>query len=554
MRTFDVVGAERLSTLFEMEHRRYPATAPVMPSKDPVQVYFLSTDKKAIEVRAAGELNRAVKDCAALLAERGTAGSRLASLGLMLRGLDRDHVFSTDQRGNARQLCSEVRLFAEAAYMSVKPYVLERECSRLRLLTRWACHPPLTKSKLEYWTHKDQPDGKSKSVYEEQQIGEKQIMDTAAGLRSVVDGLLQQRSFRDASPVWQLSPAAEGLERARAKLDEAVAVAKDGFAGRRGKMRVKQHGLWEVRPVSTFHKHALLLFEAEEHLVASRLGSAKKRGLTLAARELCLGIRMFAEKAGQVMYRMPLHHSGGGLRNVYELAGVVLKLTHWSAHADTWRVPNSQALARATTLTVDAKYLEDVTAAFNDLCVECHRVLDFFAEPERCAVLDLGERAATEWRVALYLGLMLKDFHKEKSAMPPGAVVEAAAAGPDHPEPAAVITNGVVGFHTYLMLPDSERMLRLAEAGSRAAVDSCTVDDPASDELLDYDTVAAKELKYVCDTLARTGYVVAPLEKRTSQRKASKEITMQRLGEELLGLGRPRTAQELVNQATVAPT
>lgn len=519
---------------------------PAMPPKEPVRFYFLDKHKLAIEVRAAGVLNRAVKDSANRLHDwAADVDPRLEFLANMLWGLD--HEFSADQRGNARRLCSEVRLFAEAASSSVNSASFDSDCIELRRLTQWACHPPMTKSKLEYQTQANRPHGEGKPEFKAQWITEVDILQVAARLRRVVDGVLKQSTFCGGTPQWQQAPE-ESLEASRAALDEAVAKAKDEFARRRIDMKAGKHGKWDasLKPVCTFHKHALLLFESEEHLVASRHGSAQQDGDTLGARQLCLGIRMFAEQAGRDMFGMPLNHSGAGLREIHDLVDPMLSLTHWSAHAHTYPIYNRLTRVREATVTVDAAYQERVTVAFKDLSAACLGVLDFFAEPRRRAVLDLGERAAADWRVALYLGLMLKDHVKPSKEAPndgaPSVVsLEATAEGLSE----LGVTNGLVGFYTIPMLPDSEKLLRQAETGSRAAVAECAVDDPGLDALLDLDAVAAKELEYVRDILKRARYDVAPVHSRTSRRKCSKEATLKTLGVELFGPSRPLTALEL---------
>ena len=548
------------------------------PKSGPHKFFYLDRDKEAIEVRCATHLNEAIKEGADRL---GTAeSSSLQRISRELYTLDR--AFESTQRGNARYLCAVIRRFAEAAVgvtggqarIGKDDATLSTRCMNLRVLTVWACHPPLTSSRLEYTSHVLHND--SGRGLEVTCVDATVLEKTALELRKLIDDLLPDKNAcanifidRDARLLWEII-FEESTTRALNELDTTVTEAKKRFKQRRYGMDicVGKHGQWRYKPACTLQGHVLLLFEAAEHLTTTRSASfphvhnrSRGTGSSAAAdsdfnnqvQVMILGIRMFCMVVGHASYHMPFAKN-----NMFSHAQNLSILVNWAAHADTWAGRSHKYVFQR----VDNVHLAEIQSLFVELVEECYSMLDFIEEPGRKAVLQLAATAETDWRAALYLGLSLKDKQKN----PRSAVAAAAQTGHDD-DKFRGITRGLVCFSYPQYLDDSAAMLLLAETALAKAVDPISTDGRVRTNeelrLLDYAAVAFKELAWVRGEQTS----VSPRSRETGgsssrpsptspasvspppwwadpDRRVSKELSMKKLGDELLGAERPRTAAE----------
>ena len=518
--------------------------------------FFLSSDKQLVEVDAANAMNAAILSCRSRLLAKGSAVcTKLAS---HLNGLH--HPFSADQRGNARQLCAMMRLFAEEAHQSTRPIegseegrTLAKRCMELRLRTRWASHSPLTRSRLEYLSHTRYRDSTTQYVLTE--ITFDNLVGTAQLLMVITEDVLRLDAVLVVAPAtWTMAPI-ESLEAAASSLNDRIASVKAGFMARAESMGVGKYGRTSIPVVCTFHGHALLCFEAAEHLVVSK--SDKPRGV----QELVMGVRMFAETVWRAVYKMPLGHLS--LPDLWVRSQDLMNRTMWAGHPESWWQDNWPK--REGLIVVDGPHLEAVAQKLQGLADDVFALLAYFQEPSRAAVLALAQYALVDapvgsadadksWKAALYLGLALKDVI-EPASVAGGASGAAAAAGPSGSDDDSASTLHVYGAVCFPYLHcgihyrhDSAAMLEVAEKKLRAEVAAAASQDGTCRDgpLLDYQAVAIKELVYVLSiTEAHLSEAQRTKVPQVEKRRVSKEITMRRLGSELLWpLAAPPTAAQ----------
>jgi hypothetical protein len=286
----------------EKMSRPLPQTAPNQILKE---FFCLESNKDAVEVGAAGELNDAVKAAGKTLREEATLPAHWRALGDLLVGLDR--TFTKEQRGNARQLCAQARRFAEAAIAAaqcadaaVKRLLSDAERWRdsnaavgarfasfelalyelcevahcLRMGTLWANHPPLSASQVEWTSHCDPAtvvatgaatvvatgaatDAATPApVYHYVIVKSEGVRTTAQTVRVLashvhclahaadVCGAAHVLATAVPAPQWELQRNDPGLAGAHAALVAAVGAAQVRFDAARSALDAGKHGAW----------------------------------------------------------------------------------------------------------------------------------------------------------------------------------------------------------------------------------------------------------------------------------------------------------------------
>ena len=385
----------------------------------------------------------------------------------------------------------------------------------------------MSSSKIELW-----PEHKLTTV------SAARIMRVARALPGLVDCILSKLENYSYHPPslqgWKFPSGeadTEALDKATLSLDAFCAATKAAFAARRAELGAGVHGDYDPAPHCGLFGRTLLLFEAEEHIVASRPGR------TRSLQELCLGLRLFSMATRNFCFKQFL-----GV-NIVPLTQDPYVATVWAAHAPTWLCSPISSGGGLT--LVDAAHVTEtqrVSKLLVDACVAC---IDIWRTDPQAGFrrLALESRAEpNDWEKALYVGLALRNRV-------------------DAPPVAGGVGRKVGGRFCTPKYSEADALpfMRVAERALRAAV--AAAGDRVSPELLDFDMVAYKELDYMCKATGRDGQdpsdplviecraVVGELPKRV-KRRSTTTGTLKSLGQQFVDRGyfasRPATAEEVI--------
>jgi hypothetical protein len=393
------------------------------------EFYYLSKDKEAVEVKCAKELNDAIQTAKKQFKGVHDNPCISTNLFLLLRGFPFEYKFTIDKRGSARQLCAEMRLFAEAVIamtdnkdMNKIAYDMNKIAYKLKDNCKWAAHAPMTKYKREFWTHirhieRQDLTGpqtffvstdESLTRYSIHEINETHFHETRTLFTELVNLIIL-------NPKFLIEPEALNITDSptvKLALETHVRDSKAQLSILQEELCIGKYGQYKFEPISTFQAHSWLFFEAAEHLVPSP--SIDKPTL----KDICLGIRLFTEVVKRAIFNMPLdkcniQFSDKDEKNImYNIAGILFRKASWAAHNDFYTAKKNPEM-----IMINDEYIKETSHQFLKLINCMYEVLKFFKEEPRFSMLKLAQDPTfkDDWRVNLYLGLSLKDYRTNKT-------------------------------------------------------------------------------------------------------------------------------------------
>lgn len=210
------------------------------------------------------------------------------------------------------------------------------------------------------------------------------IEEAARLVASATGELLGARTQLDAPRAWTLAEDTS-LSAAVRELDALCAVSRHVFDGHRAALAGGQHGRWGVPAHCWLLERTLLLLEAAEHMVATPAADDLPcRPLT----DMCLGLRLFAEKATQATYRIALPGDAAPPASVFCLATNVMQLTRWAAHASTFQPARPRE--PFAHVVVDGAHVDRITEAVRALSGRCYALFEYWEVPARVRVRELA--------------------------------------------------------------------------------------------------------------------------------------------------------------------
>jgi len=410
----------------------------IFNKKKEQKFYYLSTDKEAVEVKCAKDLNGAIQTAKKDFIDCNNPCISTNLLPL-LRGFPSEYEFTINKRGSARRLCTEMRLFAEAVIAMTHSEEVNQIASKLRTNCRWAAHAPMTKSKREFWTHirhidrqelkgeqtfmvstptKDDPtsthssSGSVETIYIIREIDEEKLQLTTTSFEDLVNLIIKNTQGLRIPPEDLYITDSPTV---KSDLETAVRKSKAQLSILQEELCIGKYGQYKFEPISTFQAHSWLFFEAAEHLVPSP--SIDKPTL----KDICFGIRLFTEVVKRAIFNMPLDKCNMQFstedkdkKNImYHLAETLFKKASWAAHNDFYT-------AKKYGGEINDEYIEETSRQFLKLINCMCDVLKFFKEEPRFSMLKLAHNPTSkdDWRINLYLGLSLKDYRTNKTTQP----------------------------------------------------------------------------------------------------------------------------------------